>query len=75
VTAEQLEIVADGLASVSGAFKEFRRQWHPSNGGNPPFAFLDECLEREASRFRGAGQYKLVEAFEALRSDLQGMDK
>ena len=74
MTNDQLEAVADALASVSSAFKEFRRQWHPSQGGVPPFNLLDECLGREALRIRGAGQDALADGLNALRSDVGAMN-
>ena len=70
MTNDQLENVADGLANVSAAFKEFRRQWHPSNGGQPPFEFLDGRLAGEARRLRSSGQEQLADALEAMRADI-----
>jgi hypothetical protein len=70
MTDDQLKSIGEALERVAGVFAEFRRQWHPSMGGEPPFGLLDECLAREAQRIRGEGQSTLADGLLALRSEL-----
>lgn len=74
MTDDQLKSTGEALERIAGTFAEFRRQWHPSMGGQPPFGLLDECLGREAQCVRGNGQKQLADGLLALRSELGAMN-
>jgi len=71
MTDEQLKAIGEALQSVASTFAEFRRQWHPSMGGVPPFGLLSDCLTREAARIRAQGQEQLADGLLQLRTDAE----
>lgn len=67
-----LERVERALKNVAGALAERRRQ--EGQAGLPPFAFVDDCFDREDRRLRGEGQTQLADALVTLRTDIEAMD-
>lgn len=71
---DNLESISATLNNIAGVVAELSRQWHPSMGGKPSFAFFESALQREGEKLRLQGQPLLADGMIALRTEIGAMN-